>query len=65
MWLDCSASVIPGNPHGFFLQKAKVALNDGEMFGPGGKGFVRLNLACPRSTLAEALQRMHTALAAL
>ena len=65
MWLDCSASAIPGNPHEFFLQKAKVALNDGEMFGPGGKGFVRLNLACPRSTLAEALQRMHTALAAL
>ncbi len=65
MWLDCSGSAIPGNPHQFFLQKAKVALNDGAMFGPGGKGFVRLNLACPRATLVEALQRMRTALAAL
>ena len=65
MWLDCSASAIPGNPHEFFLQKAKVALNDGAMFGPGGEGFVRLNIACPLSTLTEALQRMRTALAAL
>jgi len=35
------------------------------MFGPGGEGFVRLNIACPLSTLTEALQRMRTALAAL
>ena len=65
MWLDCSASAIPGNPYEFFLQHAKVALEDGEKFGPGGQGFVRMNLACPRSTLTEALHRMHTALAAL
>ncbi len=65
MWLDCSRSAIPGNPHEFFLQEARVALNDGAMFGPGGGGFVRLNLACSRATLAEALQRMSAALAAL
>ena len=64
MWLDCSASAIPGNPHNFFLQKGKVALNDGAMFGPGGEGFVRLNLACPRATIVEALQRMRSALEA-
>ena len=62
MWLDCTDSSIPGNPHEFFLKEAKVALNDGVMFGPGGQGFVRLNIACPRATLSEALQRMHSAL---
>jgi cystathionine beta-lyase len=62
-WLDCSSAPIDGNPHEFFLKRAKVALNDGEPFGPGGKGFVRLNFACPRATLAEAMDRMRDALA--
>lgn len=57
-WLDCRGAAIPGNPSAFFLKEAKVALNDGAEFGRGGDGFVRLNFACPRSTLAEALERM-------
>lgn len=64
-WLDCRGSGIPGNPFQFFLKKAKVALNDGSEFGKGGDGFVRLNFACPRKTLAEALERMSTALSEL
>jgi cystathionine beta-lyase len=56
-WLDCR-QVIPGNPSQFFLEKAKVAVNDGATFGSGGEGFVRLNFGCPRSMLLEALQRM-------
>ncbi len=36
--------------------------NEGAVFGPGGEGFVRLNFGCPRSTLAEALDRMRGAL---
>jgi len=64
-WLDCRQAGIPGNPHEFFLEKAKVALNDGPPFGRGGEGFVRLNFACPRSTLEEALKRMKNALMAL
>ena len=39
-----------------------MALNDGALFGPGGAGFVRLNFGCPRSLLAEALDRMREAL---
>jgi len=62
-WLDCRRAGIEGNPHEFFLHQAKVAVNDGQTFGRGGEGFVRLNFACPRSTLAEALERMATALA--
>ena len=57
-WLDCRQSGIPGNPFHFFLKEGKVALNDGTECGKGGEGFVRLNFACPRKTLATALQRM-------
>ncbi len=61
-WLDCRKTGIPGNPFEVFLREAKVALNDGAEFGRGGEGFVRLNFACPRKTLAEALERMAGAL---
>jgi len=44
------------------LRRARVWLDDGPMFGTGGRGFQRLNLACPRATLAEALERMARAL---
>ena len=61
-WLDCRQAGSPGNPFQFFLKEAKVALNDGAEFGRGGEGFVRLNFACPRKTLAESLDRMSLAL---
>ena len=60
-WLDVRDAV-PEDPHVFFLDKARVALNDGVAFGPGGKGFVRLNFACPRARLLEGLRRMRDAL---
>lgn len=60
-WLDCRNTPIADQPAGFFLEKARVALNEGASFGPGGEGFVRLNFACPRSTLVEALDRMSAA----
>ncbi|MCL4297179.1 MAG: pyridoxal phosphate-dependent aminotransferase [Anaerolineae bacterium] len=61
-WFDCRSAGIEGNPFQFFLKQARVALNDGVYFGPGGDGFVRLNFACPRSTLTQALERMRAAL---
>ena len=64
-WLDCRALPIAGNPSEFFLEQARVALNDGASFGRGGEGFVRLNFGCPRSTLSQALDRMAEALASL
>jgi cystathionine beta-lyase len=60
-WLDFRQMGLPENPYEFFLKNARVALNDGETFGAGGQGFVRLNFACPRSTLLEALRRMKEA----
>jgi cysteine-S-conjugate beta-lyase len=63
-WLDCRGAAPAGrDPYAFFLERAKVALNDGVTFGPGGAGFVRMNFGCPRPLLAEALDRMRTALA--
>ncbi len=63
-WLDCRDLNLPVSPAHFFLNKAKVALNDGAMFGEGGEGFVRLNYACTRDTLIAALDRMRDAVRA-
>ncbi len=63
-WLDCRQAGLPGHdPYTFFLEKARVGLNDGVTFGRGGAGFVRLNFGCPRSMLTEGLERMRKALA--
>ena len=62
-WLDCREAALPDDdPYTFFLERARVALNDGKAFGRGGEGFVRLNFGCPRSILTEALERMRRAL---
>jgi len=44
------------------LEKAKVALFEGYLFGIGGKGFNRINLACPRSILERALNQITKAI---
>lgn len=44
------------------VEKAKLWLDPGAMFGPGGAGFQRLNMACPRSVLEEALDRLAKAI---
>ncbi len=63
-WLDCrSAGPAAADPFTFFLERAKVALNDGALFGRGGQGFVRLNFGSPRALLTEGLERMRRALA--
>ena len=64
-WLSCHEAGIPGKPDEFFLNEARVAFNDGAIFGRGGEGFVRLNFGCPRSVLVEALDRMKNALLTL
>jgi len=62
-WLDCrNAGAAAADPFTFFLERAKVAFNDGALFGPGGQGFVRLNFGTPRSLLTEGLERMRRAL---
>jgi len=60
-WLDCRNTEFSDKPGNYFLQEARVALNEGETFGTGGAGHVRLNFGCPRTTLIEALARMKDA----
>jgi cystathionine beta-lyase len=66
-WLDCREAMqsagIDDKPYRFFLDKAKVWLNDGGAYGNDGEGFVRLNFGCPRARLVEALDRLRDALA--
>ncbi len=61
-WLDCRDLPVEGDPQQFFLEEARVAFNPGTFFGSAGENFVRLNFACPRSVLAEAIDRMEHAL---
>lgn len=63
-WIDCKAAGLVQEPHKFFLEKARVGLNAGAQFGPGGEEYVRLNFGCPRATLVAALERMRAALEA-
>ena len=63
VWLDCRAL---GLAHeqlvSLFVDKAGLALNDGEMFGQGGQGFMRMNAGCPRSQLLRALGSLERAI---
>jgi cystathionine beta-lyase len=62
-WLNCNKLGMDGEKlREFMLKKAKVALDDGKIFGTGGEGFVRINVACPRSLLEECLVRIVNAL---
>jgi cysteine-S-conjugate beta-lyase len=60
-WLDLRALDLEA-PAAYLLRHARVALNEGHTFGPGGEGYVRLNLGCPRALLNEALVRIKGAL---
>jgi len=61
-WLDLRNAGIDGSPHEFLLDRARLGTVDGAMFGAGGEGFVRLNLACPREKLIDGLERIERAL---
>lgn len=66
IWLDCRGlGMDPKELRKFFNEKAKVGLNDGVSFGPGGEGFQRMNIACPRSILQEGLRRIEEAVNSL
>ena len=63
VWLDCRPL---GLQHDelidLFVNRAHLALNDGAMFGPGGEGFMRLNVGTPRSILLQALIQLEQAI---
>ena len=66
VWLDCRGLGLDHDTLvGLFVDKARVALNDGAMFGEEGNGFMRLHVATPRQTLTEILTRIATAISLL
>jgi cystathionine beta-lyase len=66
VWLDCRKLGLDVEELSeFMVEKAKVALDDGYWFGTGGEGFERINIACPRAHVEEALKRMKNAVDAL
>lgn len=61
-WFDCRCFGMDGRALGDFLRReARLYLDDGFIFGPAGDGFQRLNLACPRKVLSDALDRFKAA----
>lgn len=63
VWLDCRALKLDHDALvDLFVNKARLALNDGEMFGQGGQGFMRMNVGTPRPILKQALEQLHEAL---
>jgi len=49
----------------FMVQKARLGMNSGVSFGKGGEGFMRLNAACPRSVLEQAMGQLKAAVDSL
>lgn len=63
LWLDFRGTGLdPDTLDDLIIHRAKVWLDSGRIFGECGRGFQRINVACPRSVLAEALARIRHAL---
>ncbi|HTN93241.1 MAG TPA: PatB family C-S lyase [Gallionella sp.] len=59
LWLDCRAMGLDDDQlKQFFIQQARVGLSPGIAFGEPGSGCMRMNIAAPRSVIAEALERI-------
>ena len=66
MWLDCrDLNMTNEELRDFFIQKAKLGLNEGYTFGRSLSGYMRLNAACPRATLEKAMAQLKAAVDAL
>lgn len=64
VWLDCRGLNMEQQEIMNALYREHVKLNDGLLFGECGRGFLRLNAACPRTQVEKALERMKKALSA-
>ncbi|MBQ8163047.1 MAG: pyridoxal phosphate-dependent aminotransferase [Clostridia bacterium] len=59
VWLDCRGLGLTDNELKHFIQdEAKLWTDDGYIFGAGGSGYERINIACPRSILKSALKNL-------
>lgn len=64
VWLDCRGLHLSHEGLVYlFVEEARLALNDGAMFGKEGEGFMRMNVASPRGMIRRALEQLERALA--
>ena len=65
LWLDCTALGLSDEELEKLTLGADLYLDEGYLFGPGGSGFERINLACPTRYLMAAMERFQKAISAL
>jgi cystathionine beta-lyase len=64
IWLDCRKLGMNGKElQSFFVSKAAVGMNEGSAFGPGGEGFMRMNIGTTRQIVIQALEQIEKAVA--
>lgn len=63
IWIDCkSIGISSSELCEKVLVEGNLRINDGKVYGNAGNGFIRINIACPRSLLIEGLERLHKVL---
>jgi cystathionine beta-lyase len=63
VWLDCTnLDLKEKDLKDFMIQDAGLGFNDGRMFGTGGEGFMRMNVACPKQIILDALIQLENAI---
>ncbi len=66
IWLDCRKFAMSGKElQNFFINQAGVGMNEGSTFGPGGEGFMRMNLGTTHDTVKRAMEQIEKAVAQL
>jgi cysteine-S-conjugate beta-lyase len=66
IWLDCRRLGMKGKElQDFFVKKAGVGMNEGSTFGPGGEGFMRMNVATTHDIVKKALEQIEKAVSLL
>jgi cystathionine beta-lyase len=66
IWLDCRKLGMTGKElQKFFVNRAGIGMNEGSTFGPGGEGFMRMNLGTTHRTVTRAMEQIEKAVSSL
>jgi len=66
IWLDCRKFGMSGKElQSFFVKSAGIGMNEGSSFGPGGEGFMRMNVATTHQTVMKALEQIEKAVSGI
>jgi cysteine-S-conjugate beta-lyase len=66
IWLDCQKFGMTGKElQNFFVNNAGIGMNEGSTFGPGGEGFLRMNLATTHNVVIKAMEQIEKAVSSL